>query len=81
MATYNKRGYRKASIENRKNALKQLNNFSNILQNMEILNKEIENYNGVITEDKLNSIAHLINMEKKLHLTDEQINIVTKKYM
>lgn len=80
-ATYSKRGYRKSELENRKNALKQINNFSNILQNMDILNREIENYNGIITEDKLNTIAHAINLEKKLYLSEDQINIVLKKYL
>lgn len=81
MATYSKNGMRKAKVDNNKNALKQIRNFGNIIENMEKLNKEIENYDGIITESNLNTICNLINMEKKLGLTDEQIKIVSKKYV
>lgn len=80
MATYTKNGMRKAKVNNTNNALKQIRNFGNILESMEKLNREIENYDGVITESNLDSICNLINLEKKLNLTSEQIKIVQKKY-
>jgi len=81
MHTYSKKGHRKFKLDNNKEALKQLNNFGNILNNMNELDKSIENYQGIITDDKLNEIANLINLEKRLSLTEDQVKLVTKKYV
>ncbi len=67
-------------IERRKEGLRQLSNFQNILSSMERLKTLIDNYNGVISADKLDSIAKLIALENKLSLTEEQIKMVTKHY-
>lgn len=61
-------------------AMQQLGNFHSIMQNMSTLYSRLENYNGVITKDKLDSICNLINLEERLNLTPEQIKMVTKKY-
>lgn len=68
-------------MERRKEGLRQLNNFQNILSNMEKLKTLIDNYNGVISADKLDSIANLINVENKLSLTEDQVKMVTKHYV
>jgi len=80
MATFTKNGSRKFKLDNQKNALKQINNFGSILANMNILNQEIDNYQGIITPEKLEEIITLINLEKKLNLTEEQLQIVKKSY-
>lgn len=79
--SYTKNGQRKFMLKNNKNALNYLKNFSNILSNMQVLHENLDTYDGVITEDNLTSIANLINLEKKLKLAPEQINIVTKKML
>lgn len=80
MATYQKNGLRKFKLEHNKNVLKQIENFHVIIKNMELLDKYINDYPEVITENTLQAIAKLINLEKKLKLTDDQINMVTKNY-
>ena len=55
MATYTKNGMRKAKVNNTNNALKQIRNFGNILENMEKLNKEnraVEQSHQKLTEEK-----------------------------
>lgn len=79
--SYKKNGAREYGLLKQKDAVKQLGNFANILTNMNILSKEIENYNGIITESNLESICKLINLDKKLNLTDHQINIIMKPYL
>lgn len=80
MSTYTKNGQRKYILDNNKAALKQLSNFGDILQNMNLLNKGIESYDGTITEDNLESISKALNLSERLKLTEDQIKMVTKKY-
>lgn len=80
MATYSKNGLRKHQLNNRKEALKQLSNFGNIMESMKTLDLALDAYEGKITKGTLDSIAMMINLEKKLNLNEKQISMVTKKY-
>lgn len=82
MATYKtprtaKREYNESKMQL---AYKQLGEFQNIMTNMSRLYDKLENYDGIISKDKLDSIANAINLEEKLSLTEDQIKMVTKKY-
>jgi len=79
--SYKKNGQRNYMLENNKSALKYLKNFSSTLSNMHALHSNLENYDGVITEDNLNTIANAINLENKFNLMPAQIDIVTKKLL
>lgn len=81
MATYQKNGMRKHILNNNKNAMKQISNISNIISNMGTLMESLDNYEGLITKDNLNEIAMLINRDKRLQLLEDQVKIVTKRYV
>lgn len=80
MATYSKNGNRIHVLKKEKQAMKDINNFSNIIQEMERFDQAIMNYDGVINPDKLDYICKLIADENKIRLSEEQMNIVKKNY-
>lgn len=82
MATYKtaRKAKREVAESKMKLAYEQLGNFQNIMNSMSTLYNKLENYDGIISKDKLDSIANLINLEERLNLTEAQIKMVTKKY-
>lgn len=75
-----KQSIKRSVLKKEKEALRQLGDFSNIVMNMERLNEAIDNYEGLIRPEDLDSVCDKLNKELKLKLTEDQIRIVRKQY-
>lgn len=82
MQTYRKpsRGFRPIQIEAKKVAKNQMRNMGGIVNNMGRLMEHIDNFPQTLTADTMLETANEFNKREHLSLTEDQINIVLRKY-